>query len=102
MVPQQAHYQFRWLKCVRAHLGLSICYLLSAICYSLQTVGTSSSSSALVRPQPGAPISLGRAGSRAYRLLRSHLARSAMGFRLLLKTLLPFPALTALPAIPYD
>ena len=49
MVPQQAHYQFRWLKCVRAHLGLSICparnatrsdaggYLLFAICYSALT-----------------------------------------------------------------
>jgi hypothetical protein len=82
MDPQQAHYQFRWLKVFRAHLDLSIYDLLFAICYPLpSTVGTSSSSSALVRPS--APVSLGRAGARPYRLLRSRPARSAMGYRLL-------------------
>jgi hypothetical protein len=35
MDPQQAHYQFRWLKVFRAHLDLSIYDLLSAICYLL-------------------------------------------------------------------
>ena len=52
MDPQQAHYQFRWLKVFRAHLDLSICDLLSAICYRVPSpVGTSSRSSVLVRPQ---------------------------------------------------
>jgi hypothetical protein len=51
MVPQQAHYQFRWLKVFRAHLDLSICDLLSAICYwLLSPAATNSCWSVLVRP----------------------------------------------------
>jgi hypothetical protein len=71
MDPQQAHYQFRWLKVFRAHWAcpFAICYLLFAI-------------------QPAASRYL-----------------SAIGYRPLLRTFLPLPALTAItafPAFPYE
>ena len=89
MVPQQAHYQFRWLKSVRAHLSLSICYLLSAICYSAAINGRDELLLVRVSSLPmRRAVNLGRAGARPYRLL--------------FRTLLPFPALTAFPAFTYE
>jgi hypothetical protein len=85
MVPQQAHYQFRWLKSVRAHLSLSICYLLSAICYSVAINGRDELLLVRVGSLPmRRALNLGRAGARPCRLL--------------FRTVLPFAAFSALTA----
>jgi hypothetical protein len=54
MVPQQAHYQFRWLKVFRAHLDLSICDLLSAICHRLLAIPSTFVTAAGDHGVPGA------------------------------------------------